>query len=174
MICLMIASHEKFYIATIKCLFILTFYYSLGTQSRCTAQNSHISWNRTICPPYYYLIAFFFQVPFFPHDTVQQYQKPQAKCEPHTLKYQGDEVPSSSSIHYLQIRCFSFLANTGSGSGYLYLSLKQSKWGKSIRCQNTWSVSLWSGSKSRLNFEYNVLVQFSGPLKREKLKFTNM
>lgn len=87
-----------------------------------------------------------------------------------TQKYQENEAPSSS-LHYLQIRCFSFLANTGSGSGYLYLSLKWSKSGKRIRCQNTWSASLWSGSKSSLNFEYNVLVHLSGPLKGEKLKF---
>lgn len=124
--------------------------------------------------PYYYLIDFFFEY-FFPpswHSTavLTNVGKRRERQTSFTLKYHGNEVPSSS-IHYLQIRCFSFLANTGSGSGYLYLSLKWSKSGKRIRCQNTWSVSFWSGSKSRLNFEYNVLVHFSGPLKGEKLKF---
>jgi len=47
----------------------------------------------------------------------------QKKRDIFILKYQGDEVPSSSS-HYLQIRCFSVLAKAGSGRGYLYLSLK--------------------------------------------------
>lgn len=38
----MIESHEKFYITTIKLLFVLIFYYSLGTRSQCIAQNSHV------------------------------------------------------------------------------------------------------------------------------------
>lgn len=166
MICLMIESHEKFYITTIKCLFVLTFYYSLGTRSHYIAQNSHVPCEGFISIALILLFnRFFFKVLFFCTAVLKTAGKRRETS--FTLKYQGDEVPSSS-IHYLQMRCFSVLANTGSGSGYLYLSLKRSKWGKRIRCQNTWSVSLWSGSKSRLNFEYNVLVHFTGPLKRGK------
>lgn len=44
MICLMITSHEKFYITTIKRLFVLIFYYSLRPHWHCIAQNSHIAY----------------------------------------------------------------------------------------------------------------------------------
>jgi len=68
MICLMIASHEKFYITTIKCLFVLTFYYSLGTHSHCIAQNSHAPCEGflSVAPILSFNRIFFLKYFFFP------------------------------------------------------------------------------------------------------------